>query len=119
MPSAAARAFMRSTIASHEPAACSATATAASFALWTMSAKSMSSSVKVSFGSRNTWEPPVLNARTDTATRSASLSSPRSTASITSSRSIILTMLAGRHGVSAASSKSTRPLSASNAIAPR
>ena len=38
IPSSRARRFMRSTIASHEPAACSASATAASFALWIISA---------------------------------------------------------------------------------
>ena len=38
IPSSAARAFMRSTIASQDPATCSAMATAASFALWIMSA---------------------------------------------------------------------------------
>ena len=95
MPNSLARRFMSSVKASVLPATFSASATAASLADWTISAYSISSTVKDSFSFSHTREPPVCEALALTGTWSAGESCFCSIFSRTISRSISFRTLAG------------------------
>ena len=95
MPSFFARWFILATNSSSEPAMCSAIATQASFALATAIHLIMVSTFWVSPGSKNTCEPPMLAAYSETVTVSSKEIFPASKASKIKSRVMIFVMLAG------------------------
>ena len=113
IPRPAARSFIRFTNSSSFPHMYSAIATQASLALATAIHLSIVSTVCISPGSRNTCEPPIDAAYSETVTSSSRLMLPSARAS--KIRSIVMTFvtLAGGRAVSASFSNITVPVDAS------
>ena len=100
MPRATAFSFIFFTKASSEPAIFSAIATAASFALAIEIHLIIVSTVCVSFGSKKTWEPPILAAYSLTETGVSNVSLPLSSASKIKVSVMIFVILAGTSSLS-------------------
>ena len=95
IPSPFARSFIMRTNSDSEPATCSAMATQASLALATLIHLIIVSTVWVSPGSKNTWEPPMLAAYSETVTVSSKEICLDESASKIRSSVMILVTLAG------------------------
>ena len=113
MPSPAARSFIIFTKASSLPAMYSAMAVQASLALATEIHFNIVSTLCVSPGSKNTWEPPMDAAYSEVDTSSSSAIFPSSSASKIKSIVMIFVTLAGARLVSASFSYNTAPVDAS------